>query len=261
MPSGALFYADVNLDQGSSTPGSSSPRSASGSPAGSSSPTSSSTASNDARARPRRSLTFKDDIQPWLGGLGRRSAVTSLDASGGSANCVAFVASKRRRQGEGRRRPATARTGRRLQRLHPATLDKNGKDEIGGRRRRRAGGQRHADAARRDRRPRRQGRQPGRRRRRSATRWPALPADSLVRGYVNTQKIAAAGRPRRARRLAGGSAPAAQQLPRPCSRSTRWTRSRSRAWANARRLPRRCASTLKRRRRPEPRSQTGAVQR
>lgn len=98
VPSGALFYADVNLDQGSDAwqqfaavgrrfPGwqhlansflnsfqsdRSGTNFASLSPAG---------------------ITFKDDIQPWLGDSAG-IAVTSIDSSGDGANYVAFVASK-----------------------------------------------------------------------------------------------------------------------------------------------------------------------
>ena len=90
MPSGTLFYADVNLDQGSSAwkqftavgqrfPGW---QELAGKVV---------KGLNDTGQTPG-SFTFKDDVQPWLGGSAA-IGVTSLDASGGSAHFVAFVAS------------------------------------------------------------------------------------------------------------------------------------------------------------------------
>ena len=90
MPSGTLFYADVNLDQGSSAwkqftavgqrfPGW---QELAGKVV---------KGLNDT-GQTSGSFTFKDDVQPWLGGSAA-IGVTSLDASGGSAHYVAFVAS------------------------------------------------------------------------------------------------------------------------------------------------------------------------
>ena len=90
MPSGTLFYADVNLDQGSSAwrqftavgqrfPGW---QKLAGKVVKS---------LNDT-GQTSGSLTFKDDVQPWLGGSAA-IGVTSLDASDGSAHYVAFLAS------------------------------------------------------------------------------------------------------------------------------------------------------------------------
>src|SRR3954465_6304730 len=80
MPSGTLFYADVNLDQGSSAwrqftavgqrfPGwqELAGRVVKG--------------LNDT-GQTSGSVTFKDDVQPWLGGSAA-IGVTSLDAAGG----------------------------------------------------------------------------------------------------------------------------------------------------------------------------------
>jgi hypothetical protein len=91
MPSGTLFYADVNLDQGSSAwkqftaVGQRFP--------GWQELAGKVVKSLNSTGQTSGSLTFKDDVQPWLGGSAA-IGVTSLDASGGSAHYVAFVASR-----------------------------------------------------------------------------------------------------------------------------------------------------------------------
>src|SRR4029079_11444687 len=90
MPSSTLFYADVNLDQGSSAwkqftaVGQRFP--------GWQELTGKIVKSLNSTGQTSGSLTFKDDVQPWLGGSAA-IGVTSLDASSGSAHYVAFVAS------------------------------------------------------------------------------------------------------------------------------------------------------------------------
>src|SRR6476660_8354833 len=90
MPSSTLFYADVNLDQGSSAwkqftaVGRRFP--------GWQELTGKIVKSLNSTGQTSGSLTFKDDVQPWLGGSAA-IGVTSLDASSGNAHYVAFVAS------------------------------------------------------------------------------------------------------------------------------------------------------------------------
>jgi hypothetical protein len=90
MPSGTLFYADVNLDQGSSAW-------KQFTAVGQRFPGWQELAGkvmkglNDT-GQTSGSFTFKDDVQPWLGGSAA-IGVTSLDATGGSAHFIAFIAS------------------------------------------------------------------------------------------------------------------------------------------------------------------------
>jgi hypothetical protein len=184
MPSGTLFYADVNLDQGSSAwkqftavgqrfPGW---QELAGKVV---------KGLNDTGQTPG-SFTFKDDVQPWLGGSAA-IGVTSIDASGGSAHYVAFVASS----DDGKARTAVAKDAKPdgdyngyalyadkkgdaeaavgdgavlvsddTQTLHDAIDARDGK----------------ADSLASD---------DG-----FSSAMAKLPADSLVRGYVSTQKLA-----------------------------------------------------------------------
>jgi hypothetical protein len=184
MPSSTLFYADVNLDQGSSAwkqftavgqrfPGW---QELAGKVVKS---------LNDT-GRTSGSLTFKDDVQPWLGGSAA-IGVTSLDASGGNPHYVAFVASS----DDGKAKDAVAKEAKAdgdyggyalysdtkgsgvaavgdgavlvsddSQTLHDAIDARNGK----------------ADSLASD---------DG-----FSSAMAKLPADSLVRGYVSTQKLA-----------------------------------------------------------------------
>ncbi|HVI19067.1 MAG TPA: DUF3352 domain-containing protein [Gaiellales bacterium] len=90
MPSSTLFYADVNLDQGSSAwkqftaVGQRFP--------GWQELAGKVVKSLNSTGRTSGPLTFKDDVQPWLGGSAA-IGVTSFDPSGGNAHYVAFVAS------------------------------------------------------------------------------------------------------------------------------------------------------------------------
>lgn len=193
MPSGSLFYADVNLDQSSgawkqfSTVSRRFPgwqhlvdrflQSVQGD---------SGSATNFVSAS-SPGVTFKDDIEPWLGDSAG-FAVTSLDTSGGNPNYVVFVACR----DEGKAKDALTSTGgsadgsyqgyaqfsnaddggeaavgdgavliaNNEQALHDAIDTRDGTgDSL-------ADDGRFGDA------------------------MDALPADPLVRGYVNTQKIA-----------------------------------------------------------------------
>jgi len=184
MPSSTLFYADVNLDQGSSAwkqftaVGQRFP--------GWQELTGKIVKSLNSTGQTSGSLTFKDDVQPWLGGSAA-IGVTSLDASSGSAHYVAFVASS----DDGKARDAIAKDAKSdgdyggyalyadkngkgeaavgdgavlvsndAQTLHDAIDARNGKaDSLAS-----DGGFTSAMAK--------------------------LPADSLVRGYVSTQKLA-----------------------------------------------------------------------
>ena len=184
MPSSTLVYADVNLDQGSSAwkhftaVGQRFP--------GWQELTGKIVKSLNSTGQTSGSLTFKDDVQPWLGGSAA-IGVTSLDASGGSAHYVAFVASS----DDGKARDAIAKDAKAdgdyggyalyadkngkgeaavgdgavlvsndTQTLHDAIDARNGKaDSLAS-----DGGFTSAMAK--------------------------LPADSLVRGYVSTQKLA-----------------------------------------------------------------------
>jgi hypothetical protein len=184
MPSSTLFYADVNLDQGSSAwkqftaVGQRFP--------GWQELTGKIVKSLNSTGQTSGSLTFKDDVQPWLGGSAA-IGVTSLDASSGSAHYVAFVASS----DDGKAKDAVAKDAKAdgdyggyalyadnkgngeaavgdgavlvsndTQTLHDAIDARNGKaDSLAS-----DGGFTSAMAK--------------------------LPADSLVRGYVSTQKLA-----------------------------------------------------------------------
>jgi hypothetical protein len=184
MPSSTLFYADVNLDQGSSAwkqftaVGQRFP--------GWQELTGKIVKSLNSTGQTSGSLTFKDDVQPWLGGSAA-VGVTSLDASSGSAHYVAFVASS----DDGKAKDAVAKDAKAdgdyggyalyadtngkgeaavgdgavlvsndTQTLHDAIDARNGKaDSLAS-----DGGFTSAMAK--------------------------LPADSLVRGYVSTQKLA-----------------------------------------------------------------------
>jgi Protein of unknown function (DUF3352) len=91
MPSGTLFYADVNLDQSSSAW-------KQFTAVGQRFPGWQELAGKvvkglNSTGQTSGSLTFKDDVQPWLGGSAA-IGVTSLDASGGNPLYVAFVASR-----------------------------------------------------------------------------------------------------------------------------------------------------------------------
>ena len=184
MPSSTLFYADVNLDQGSSAwkqftaVGQRFP--------GWQELTGKIVKSLNSTGQTSGSLTFKDDVQPWLGGSAA-IGVTSLDASSGSAHYVAFVASSN----DGKAKDAVARDAKAdgdyggyalyadnkgkgeaavgdgavlvsndTQTLHDAIDARNGK----------------ADSLASD---------DG-----FTSAMAQLPADSLVRGYVSTQKLA-----------------------------------------------------------------------
>ena len=90
MPSGTLFYADVNLDQSSSAW-------KQFTAVGQRFPGWQQLAGKvvkglNSTGQTSGSLTFKDDVQPWLGGSAA-IGVTSLDATGGNPHYVAFVAS------------------------------------------------------------------------------------------------------------------------------------------------------------------------
>jgi len=184
MPSSTLFYADVNLDQGSAAwkqftaVGQRFP--------GWQELTGKIVKGLNSTGQTSGSLTFKDDVQPWLGGSAA-IGVTSLDASSGSAHYVAFVASS----DDGKAKDAVAKDAKAdgdyggyalyadkqgkgeaavgdgavlvsndTQTLHDAIDARNGKaDSLAS-----DGGFTSAMAK--------------------------LPADSLVRGYVSTQKLA-----------------------------------------------------------------------
>ncbi len=184
MPSSTLFYADVNLDQGSSAwkqftaVGQRFP--------GWQELTGKIVKSLNSTGQTSGPLTFKDDVQPWLGGSAA-IGVTSLDASSGSAHYVAFVASS----DDGKARDAIAKDAKSDGDYGGYALyaDKNGKGEaaVG------AGAVLVSNDAQtlHDAIDARNGKADSLASDGGFTSAMAkLPADSLVRGYVSTQKLA-----------------------------------------------------------------------
>lgn len=184
MPSGTLFYADVNLDQGSSAW-------KQFTAVGERFPGWQELAGKIVKGlndtgQTSGSFTFKDDVQPWLGGSAA-IGVTSLDASGGSAHYVAFIASR----DDGKAKTAVAKDAKPDGDYNGYVLyaDKNGSGEA-------AVGDGavlvsddsqtlHDAIDARDGKTDSLASDAG-----FSSAMAKLPADSLVRGYVSTQKLA-----------------------------------------------------------------------